>query len=178
MAKTATKLATKSATKSTEYAVEKLQKIGEQGAAVIDAAQNKRAYIVHHGSKEQSAAPEKMVHQVLQAWQLLRKIEALQEDLEPMLEDLRPKLLGQSLVIPGVCRLAVATTSSVGIKDPQKLLELLGDKFEDLVIEKATYKPTEKLIEMSADADDQMAPAYRALLTIKSGSSIKFTAEK
>ena len=49
-----------------------------------------------------------------------------------MLEELRPKLLGQSLVIPGVCRLAVATTSSVGIKDPQKLLELLGDKFDAL----------------------------------------------
>lgn len=163
---------------SMEYSVEKLQKIGEQGAAVIEAVQNKRAYIVRHSREEQSAAPEKMVHQVLQAWQLLRKIEALQDELEPMLEELRPKLLGQSLVIPGVCRLAVATTSSVGIKDPQKLHELLGEKFESLVIEKATYKPTKKLIEMSADADDPMAPAYRALLTIKSGSSIKFSAEK
>jgi len=182
MAKTASKKIPSASEEVTEYEtstpVAKLQKRGAQGAAVIEAVQNKRAYLLRHGSEEQAKAPEKLVHQVLQAWQLLRKIEELQEQLEPMLEELRPKLLGQSLVIPGVCRLSVIATSTVGIKDPQKLMELLGDDFEHLVTEKVTYKPTEKLIEMSADGDDPMAPAYRALLTIKTGSSIKFAAER
>ena len=56
--------------------------------------------------------------------------------------------------------------------------DLLGSRFADLVTESVSYKPTEQLIEMSADGDDPMAPAYRALLTVRSGTTVRIMAEK
>ncbi|MFN3390117.1 MAG: hypothetical protein ACK40O_14435, partial [Allosphingosinicella sp.] len=85
---------------------------------------------------------------------------------------------GRSLVVPGVCRVSVAKSTSVGIKDADKLRELLGERFGDLVSESVSYKPSEALIEMSADGDDPMAPAYRALLTVRSGTTVRIMAEK
>ncbi len=150
----------------------------EQAAQAL--AGKPAAWIEVHGSDErlQAVAPQ-LVQAAIRAWGLMRRIDELEEELKGVKAELAEGVgAGRSLVVPGVCRVSVAKTTSVGIKDADKLRELLGERFGDLVSESVSYKPSEALIEMSADGDDPMAPAYRALLTVRSGTTVRITAEK
>ena len=138
------------------------------------------AWIEVHASDERldAVAPE-LVQAAMRAMELVKRIDELDEELKGLKAELAEGVgAGRSLVVPGVCRVSVAKTTSVGIKDADKLRELLGERFGDLVSESVSYKPREALISMSADGDDPMAPAYRALLTVRSSTVVRITAEK
>lgn len=138
------------------------------------------AWIEAHGSDERlGAVAPKLVQAAMRAMELVKRIDELDEELKGLKAELAEGVgAGRSLVVPRVCRVSVAKTTSVGIKDADKLRELLGSRFGDLVSESVSYKPCEALISMSADGDDPMAPAYRALLTVRSGTTVRITAEK
>lgn len=144
------------------------------------AAGRPAAWIEVHGSDERlEAVAPKLVQAAMRAVGLVKRIDELEEELKAMKAELAEGVgAGRSLVVPEVCRVSVVKTTSVGIKDADKLRELLGVRFGDLVSESVSYKPSEALIEMSADGDDPMAPAYRALLTVRSGTTVRITAEK
>lgn len=146
----------------------------------VAAAGKPAAWIEVHGSDERlEAVAPKLVQAAMRAMGLVKRIDELEEELKGLKAELAEGVgAGRSLVVPGVCRVSVAKTTSVGIKDADKLRELLGARFADLVSESVSYKPSEALIEMSADGDDPMAPAYRALLTVRSGTTVRIAAEK
>ncbi|MDM7462171.1 MAG: hypothetical protein P3W95_000715 [Tepidimonas taiwanensis] len=146
----------------------------------VAAAGKPAAWIEVHGSDERlEAVAPKLVQAAMRAMGLVKRIDGLEEELKGLRAELAEGVgAGRSLVVPGVCRVSVAKTTSVGIKDAEKLRELLGERFGDLVSESVSYKPSEALVEMSADGDDPMAPAYRALLTVRSGTTVRITAEK
>lgn len=146
----------------------------------VAAAGKPAAWIEVHGSDERlEAVAPKLVQAAMRAMGLVKRIDELEEELKGLKAELAEGVgAGRSLVVPGVCRVSVAKTTSVGIKDAEKLRELLGERFGDLVSESVSYKPSEALVEMSADGDDPMAPAYRALLTVRSGTTVRITAEK
>lgn len=146
----------------------------------VAAAGKPAAWIEVHGSDERlEAVAPKLVQAAMRAMGLVKRIDKLEEELKGLKAELAEGVgAGRSLVVPGVCRVSVAKTKSVGIKDAEKLRELLGERFGDLVSESVSYKPSEALVEMSADGDDPMAPAYRALLTVRSGTTVRITAEK
>lgn len=138
------------------------------------------AWIEMHGSDErlQAVAPQ-LVQAAMRAWGLVKRIDELEEELQAIKAELASGVgAGASLVVAGVCRVSVAKTTSVGIKDAEKLRELLRERFADLVTESVSYKPTQQLIEMSSDGDDPLAPSYRALLTVRSGTTVRIMAEK
>ncbi|MCX8016632.1 MAG: hypothetical protein N2690_01825, partial [Rhodocyclaceae bacterium] len=138
------------------------------------------AWVEMHGTQERvEAVAPALVQTAIRAFGLVRRIEELEDELKRMKADLARELGdGRSLVVPGVCRVSVAKATSVGIKDADKLRELLGARFDDLVSASVSYKPSEALIEMSADGDDPMSPAYRALLTVRTSTAVRITAEK
>ena len=146
----------------------------------VAAAGKPAAWIEVHGSDERlEAVAPKLVQAAMRAMGLVKRIDELEEELKGLKAELADGVgAGRSLVVPGVCRVSVAKTTSVGIKDADKLRELLGERFGDLVSESVSYKPSEALVEMSADGDDPMAPAYRALLTVRSGTTVRIMAER
>jgi len=137
------------------------------------------AWIEVHGSDERAEAMPALVQLAVRAWGLVRRIDELEEELAGIKGELASAIgVGRSLVVPKMCRVSVASTRSVGVADAEKLRELLGERFGDLVTESVSYKPSEKLIEMSADGDDPMAPAYRALLRVRTSTAVRIIAEK
>ena len=159
-------------------------------AAVAKAAEKKSAkadpvkqvavasYLERHGGERVETPPAiDLVRKALRAWELSREIAVLDEELSALEKDLAV-IEGMSLVVPGVCRVSVARTSSVSIADAEKLRQLLGDRWADLVVETVSYKPTDRLVEIASDADDPMAPAYRELLKVRTGVAVRLLAEK
>lgn len=158
-----------------------MAKVAKKTMDAVEAAQEPReaAWLEVHGQEGRSPAEPKLVQQALSAWDVVKRMDELEEELKAIKEALAQAIgAGRSLVVPGVCRVSVARTSSVSIADADKLRALLGERFGDLVTESVSYKPTEQLIEMSADGDDPMAPAYRALLRVRTGTTVRITAEK
>lgn len=160
--------------------VAKKEQDTQKMAAEVKAGQPE-AYIEPHGGGGEcvDAVAPALVRQAVAAWGLVKRIDELEEELKRLKDELAQALgTGVSLVVPGVCRVSVVATSSVSVADADKLRALLGERFDDLVTESVSYKPSEQLIEMSADGDDPMAPAYRALLKVRQGRTVRITAEK
>lgn len=83
-----------------------------------------------------------------------------------------------SVVIPGVCRCIYSVRQSVKIADPERLAAVLGERYEDLVVETLAYKAEPKLVSMSADGDEPLQPAIAACLKVAESESLSFRAEK
>lgn len=159
--------------------MEKVAKKEQAAAAEVKAGQP-AAYIEPHGGGQRvEAVAPALVRQAVHACGMVKRIDELEEELKGLKDELAQALgAGVSLVVPGVCRVSVVATSTVAVADADKLRALLGERFSDLVTESVSYKPTEQLIEMSSDGDDPMAPAYRALLKVRQGRTVRITAEK
>lgn len=158
----------------------KVAKVKGDAVEVAQAqAPREMAWLEVHGQEERSPAEPKLVQQAVRAWDVVKRIEELEEELKAIKEALAQAIgAGRSLVVPRVCRVSVAATRSWTVADADKLRALLGERFADLVSQSVSYKPTEQLIEMSCDGDDPMAPAYRALLKVRSSTTVRITAEK
>lgn len=146
--------------------------------AVNEAEAALAAYIVAHADGAHSVPEAALVGKVLAAWSLARRIDALEEELAPIKKELAAAIEGCSLVVPRVCRVSVTRSSSVALADAEKMEQLLGDRFVDLVERSVSYKPSEKLVQMSLDGDDPWAPAYRALLKVRNSVAVRLLAER
>ncbi len=116
---------------------------------------------------------------MLKGWDIKKKI----DDLEAELKGINAHFIEgygapASLIIPGVCRIAVAARESVKIKDEQALMALLGDRFADLVNTSTKYSPTDKLQDIASSADDPLSKPLRKLLTVGKTETVTWRAEK
>lgn len=136
------------------------------------------AYIEAHTDAARSVPAATLVQKALDAWNLVRRIDQLEADLAPIKKELAAAIEGCSLVVPRVCRVSVTRSSSVALADAEKMEQLLGDRFVDLVERSVSYKPSEKLVQMSLDGDDPWAPAYRALLKVRNSVAVRLLAER
>lgn len=160
-----------------------MAKVAKKTMDAVEAAQaqepREMAWLEVHGQEGRSPAEPTLVQQAMRAWDVVKRMDELEEELKAMKEALAQAIgAGRSLVVPRVCRVSVSATRTVTVGDADKLRALLGERFKDLVTESVSYKPTEQLIEMSADGDDPLAPAYRALLRVRTGTTVRITAEK
>ena len=157
-----------------------MAKAAKKEVVTKDEAQGQAAaWIEVHGSDERAEALPDLVQLAVRAWWFVRRIDDLEQELGEMKRELASAIgVGHSLVVPNVCRVSVSSTRTVGVTDAEKLRALLGDRWSDLVTETVSVKPNEKLIEMAVDGDDPMAPAYRALLRVRSSTTVRITAEK
>lgn len=136
------------------------------------------AEIIERESGEVRAADVYLIRQAMRGWEIQKQIAALEEELKPIKARLAETLVGNSLVVKGVCRVVVSEAERVTIGDADKLAVVLGDRFGDLVKSETVYKPEPRLVEMACDGDDPMAPAIRACLKVGKSTSVKFLAEK
>lgn len=123
--------------------------------------------------KQTFAAPASLGELVLHGAALKNEIDGLKDKLE----EVNAKILAEvprwmdgngtlHIVIAGVdC--TVSLRDSVAIADVGTLRELLGDRFPDLVKEKATYSPEPKLVSLALDGDDPMQFAVANCLRIQ-----------
>jgi len=116
---------------------------------------------------------------ILEGWDIKKKI----DDLEARLKDINQHLIDgygapASLVMRGICRVAVAERTSVKIADESGLRALLGARFDDLVTTKTSYAPTDKLQDIASSADDPLSKPLRKLLTTGSSQTVTWRAEK
>lgn len=160
-----------------------MAKVAKVKGDAVEAAQaqapREMAWLEVHGQEGRSPAEPTLVQQAMRAWDVVKRMDELEEELKAIKEALAQAIgAGRSLVVPRVCRASVSATRAVTVADADKLRALLGERFGDLVTESVSYKPTEQLIEMSSDGDDPMAPAYRALLRVRTGTTVRITAEK
>lgn len=123
--------------------------------------------------KQTFTAPASLGELVLHGAALKNEIDGLKDKLE----EVNAKILAEvprwmdgngtlHIVIAGVdC--TVSLRDSVAIADVGTLRELLGDRFPDLVKEKATYSPEPKLVSLALDGDDPMQFAVANCLRIQ-----------
>lgn len=136
-------------------------------------------YLAQQGSKERPELPGKTLKLLLQGWELRKRIEALEGELAGINGRLRGDYAhGSTLVMPGVCLVSVSERETVKIDDEARLRELLGERFGDLVRQRITLAPTERLLEIAADADDPTSTALRQLLSVSSSTVVTWRPAK
>lgn len=119
------------------------------------------------------------IRQVMAGWEVKRQMEALKEKLEAIHAELiEAHGTGCALVVTGICRASLAARETVKVSDAEKLKGVLGFRFTDLVKTEVSYKPTERLVEMSCDGDEPLAPSLRACLAVAKSESVTWRAEK
>ena len=136
------------------------------------------AEIIERETGEVSAADPSLIRLGMKGWDIQKQIAALEEELKPIKAQLAEALVGNSMVVKGVCRVVVSESERITIADEDKLAAVLGDRFSDLVKVEATYKPEPRLVEMASDGDEPLSPAIRACLKVGKSTSVKFLAEK
>lgn len=136
------------------------------------------AEIVERETGEVRAATPALIRLGMKGWEIQKQIAALEEALKPIKAGLADALVGNSMVIKGVCRVVVSESERVSIGDAHKLAAVLGDRFDDLVKTEAVFKPEPKLVDMAGDADEPLQASIRACLKVGKSTSVKFLAEK
>lgn len=116
---------------------------------------------------------------VMQGWALKKQIDALEAELKAINAQLiEAHGVGASLIVHGVCRASISEREAVRIRDAERLKQVLGSRFTDLVKTEVSYKPEQKLIEMACDADEPLQSAIGACLTVGKSASVTWRAEK
>jgi hypothetical protein len=119
------------------------------------------------------------VRLVMQGWSIKKQIDELEAQLKAIQEQLiEAHGAGASLIVHGVCRASIAERESVRIQDAERLKQVLGFRFTDLVKTEVSYKPQPKLIEMACDADEPLQPAIGACLTVGKSATVTWRSEK
>lgn len=113
-----------------------------------------------------------------EGWRLKREIAAAEERLGEINGALLARHgAGAVLVLAGVCRATTATRQTVQIADPDRLRQIVGDRWGDLVAEETRYRALGRLVELALDADEPLAPALRAALELRETQAVTWRAE-
>jgi hypothetical protein len=79
-----------------------------------------------------------------------------------------------SLVLPGECRIPIAERETVKVSDPERLRQVLGGRFEDLVEASVSYRPTPKLLAIARDAGHPLAAIVSELLAVSTTQTVSY----
>lgn len=113
-----------------------------------------------------------------EGWRLKQEIAAAEQRLRAINDALIARHgVGAVLVLAGVCRATTAARQTVTVEDAERLRALLGERFGDLVAEETRYRPEARLVEMALSADEPLAPALRAALSLRDTQSVTWRAE-
>jgi hypothetical protein len=115
---------------------------------------------------------------VMQGWQ--RKLEM--EAAKARLEEVNAALLeahggGCKLRVVGIATATLSARSTVKVSDPERLREVLGERWDDLVAERVSYSAYDRLVELSVDGDEPLAPAIRQCLTIADSTAVTWRSD-
>lgn len=115
---------------------------------------------------------------VMQGWQA--KLEA--EVAKARLEEINHKLIeahgyGCKLRVTGIASATLSARSAVRVSDEARLREVLGERWDDLVIETVSCRPRDALVELSVDGDDPLAPAVRECLVVANSESVTWRSD-
>ena len=132
-------------------------------------------HIERDGNRETASKSTREL--VSQAWDAKRRMEEAKADLDRLNAAILKRLDdGDAVVLPGLCRCTVSGRETVKVSDAGALHGALGNRFSDLVEEAISYKPTDKLKDLAADADDPLSAQVRAALTISTSRVVQFRA--
>lgn len=131
------------------------------------------------GGKDEVALDAATLRKVMEGWEVKRIIDEAKARLDAINAELiEAHGTGCALVVTGVCRASISARQAVKVTDPTRLEAVLGGRYLDLVRESVSYQAEPKLVEMACNADDPLQPAIAACLTISSGESVTWRAEK
>lgn len=144
----------------------------------VPAAQLPKA-VIKRGD-EQTRAPAKVTRLALHGWTLKKQIDNLKTQLDGVNKSLINTLgPGATVLVDSEVQVPIAERQTITVENDPALFELLGaQRWEDLVTEKTTYTPTDKLKAMVADGDDEVGMAAREHMAIKTSVSVSYRGGK
>jgi hypothetical protein len=111
-------------------------------------------------------------------WRLKQQMAAAEQRLREINDALIARHgVGAVLVLAGVCRATTAARQTATVEDAERLRAVLGKRFGDLVAEEVRYRPEARLVELALSADEPLAPALRAALSLREAQSVTWRAE-
>jgi len=127
----------------------------------------------------ESALPENWTARLIQGWEMKELVAQIEKEFERINADIVATFApGEVLIVPGVCRVSVASRSTTKVTDAERLAAVVGEgRFGDLVAQIVSYKPEQKLIDMAADADEPLGASLRECLSIKVTTTATWRAE-
>lgn len=137
-----------------------------------------RAWVEIEGQSVREA-DDTLVRAVLGAWEIKGRIEGMKEEYEAACGKIKAHLSEPAtVVVEGVCRAIYARARRVTVADAEMLKSVLGARYHDLVHTEEKVSVTERLLELSLDADDPLGRAIRPALKISTGESVTLKAER
>lgn len=140
-----------------------------------------RAVAVMHDrlTGEEAAAPRGLVDLAKRGWEIKVEMDRLEQELRAIQDRLLAQMhVGESIVIPGVCRVTRSLRQRVDIADAEQLMALLGSRFEHLVETKVRYRPTGRLVAMGTDGDHPLQREIAACMEVQETPVLSWRAEK
>lgn len=132
-------------------------------------------YVVDKQSGEIIAASSRAIELALEGIAANKKINPIAKRLTEIKEELKALVEPDHvLCVEGLVEVNFNSRKQVVVVDEKALKDALGKRFEDLVITKTEYQPTEKLIEIASDADNPLSEKIRPCLGVKESISVSF----
>jgi hypothetical protein len=82
--------------------------------------------------------------------------------------------VGVSLVLPGACRIPIAERETAKVTDAERLRQVLGGRFEDLVEASVSYRPTPKLLAIARDPAHPLGAIVGELLAVSTTQTVSY----
>lgn len=109
----------------------------------------------------------------IKGWEIKQQIEALERDLKTVTKQLENSLgAGAVLIVDGLCRVTLSARQTVTLTDPERCRNILGGRFDDLVIETASYALSDKLKDIARDPDHPLSGPLRECLAIRDSVTV------
>ena len=139
-------------------------------------AKETRPPLFIHGEQEQPCKLD-TAEKCRRLFQLQQQRKAMEQEEKALREDL-DKLLDtdDKIVLPGECQVMKVASNRLEVTDPDRLREILGPRFDDLVHVATTYKLEERLKQMLEDGDDPAGQAALEVVNYRESTALRCTA--
>jgi len=103
---------------------------------------------------DETKAPADILQLVQQGWTYREAKEVADAALKATNTALLEAVgVGYTITVNGLCSAGLTERETAKVTDPDTLRQVLGSRFEDLVVTTVSYKPTDKLFEIVSDPD-------------------------
>jgi hypothetical protein len=131
------------------------------------------------GSKALTPAGDAIAKYAVRGWELKQQIDKLKGELDDinarLIEAVEP---GTTILVDDTCQVPVASRETIKVTDPAALSAALGERYPDLVSESVSYKLSDKLKALAADADDPIGRQVAAALSISQSVTVSYRGGK